>query len=173
VCACGCSNLVTWDSSHRRWYRYRPGHYRQPATYKDAAWLRRTYANGQTTWEIAAACGVNHSTILKFMRKYGIARRSRSESRMNRHLGQANTAWKGGVAQWPYSKNWTELANTIRDRDRWTCQDCGECRQRWGSALHVHHIDENKLNDAPANLISLCALCHMTRHGAKKEVMLG
>src|SRR5258708_1317664 len=104
-CACGCGALVTWDHSHVRWYRYRADHYRQPARYKDESWLRRNYAAGRTTWEIAAECGVNHSTILKFMRKYGIDRRGRSESRMNRHMGHANTAWKGGVAQWPYSKN--------------------------------------------------------------------
>lgn len=166
LCACGCGGQVTWDRRHARWFRYEPGHYRRPAPYKDQAWLRRKYASGQTTWEIAAECGVNHSTILKFMRKYGIERRDRSESRMNRRMGAANHAWKGGVADWPYSKNWTELARQIRDRDQWACQDCGERRTYWGVSLHVHHIDENKLNDDPANLISLCAHCHWIRHGA-------
>lgn len=171
ACKCGCGMPVAWRSNRQQWYVYVSGHYRQAAAYKDEAWLRRSYADGWTTWEIAEECRVNHSTILKFMRKYGIERRNRSESRRDRHLAEANSAWKGGVAQWPYSRNWQELAQQIRDRDQWTCQDCGECRQRWGAALHVHHIDENKLNDDPANLVSLCARCHMVRHGALKEVM--
>ena len=84
-------------------------------------------------------------------------------------VGERNPAWKGGVADWDYAAGWKVIARRIRDRDGWTCQDCGEQRKRWGHSLHVHHIDGNKLNNDPANLVALCAGCHRTRHS--KEVV--
>jgi len=79
--------------------------------------------------------------------------------------GKNNPAWKGGVADWDYSHDWKAVANEIRDRDKWTCQLCGEQRKRWNGDLHVHHIDEDKLNNHPHNLISLCPSCHHPLHG--------
>jgi hypothetical protein len=36
---------------------------------------------------------------------------------------------------------------------------CGSTRKR-----HVHHRDENPMNNAPANLQTLCASCHRLVH---------
>lgn len=44
----------------------------------------------------------------------------------------------------------------IRERDGFTCQVCG--KQEAG--LHVHHIDYDKANLKPLNLVSLCGRCH-------------
>lgn len=40
-----------------------------------------------------------------------------------------------------------------------SCADCGKQEK-----LDVHHIDENPLNNAPENLVSLCRSCHLQRH---------
>lgn len=40
-----------------------------------------------------------------------------------------------------------------------TCEECGG-----RSRLHVHHHDRNWRNDAPANLVTLCASCHLKLH---------
>lgn len=165
VCKCGCGQSVIWDTSHARWYAYRPGHYRKAAPYKDEAWLRAEYEQKRrTAYEIAAIAGVNRTTITHWMDRFGIKYRDHSEARLGRHVGRLNGQWRGGVAQWPYSPGWKALARRIRNRDQWTCQDCGEQRQRWGVYLHVHHIDGNKRNDSQGNLISLCAQCHRARH---------
>lgn len=42
----------------------------------------------------------------------------------------------------------------VRKRDNYICQLCG----KYGNA--VHHIDYNKLNCNPNNLITLCRSCH-------------
>lgn len=167
LCKCGCGGAVLWNRRKAAWAQYVAGHYRKPAPYKDADWLREQYiTKRRTTDEIAAECAVSKPTLRYYMRLHGIEARSISEARMGRKVGAKNPAWKGGVADWPYSPDWKMLARQIRARDKWTCQDCGEQRKRWGIYLHVHHIDGNKLNNDPANLISLCAKCHNDRHRA-------
>jgi len=142
-----------------------PGHRFQDAPYKHEDWLREEYeTKRRTADEIATECGVVFSTIIVYLKRFNIPRRDRSDSRAGRKVGPLNPAWKGGVAKWDYSSDWKMLARKIRDRDEWTCQDCGEQRVKWGIHLHVHHIDADKTNNDPSNLISLCDECHQERH---------
>lgn len=167
ACKCRCGTAVLWNQRKNRWNAYVIGHYRQPAPYKDEAWLREQYVGRRRpVTQIADECGVAFGTIIKFIDKFQIPRQPIDHSAKG-SPGARNGAWKGGVAQWPYSPDWKALARSIRDRDKWTCQDCGERRIKWGIHLHVHHVDGNKLNNDPANLISLCAKCHRRRHAAE------
>ena len=60
--------------------------------------------------------------------------------------------WQGGISFEPYSTDWTEtLRRSIRQRDNYTCQLCGK-----EPAICVHHIDYDKKNCNPKNLITLC-----------------
>jgi hypothetical protein len=165
LCKCGCGTSTRWLLGKAQWAMYARGHYRQAAPYKDEAWLREQYEERRRTLaEIAAECRVSRSSVNKFAHKFNIVLRDRSESRIGRRRGAANHAWKGGVTERDYVIEWRTIARKIRDRDAWACQDCGEQRKRWGRALHVHHIDRDKLNNDPGNLISLCAACHRRRH---------
>lgn len=66
-----------------------------------------------------------------------------------------NPNWHGGISYEPYSVDWTEdLKMAIRRRDRYTCI-CGK-----EPATIVHHIDYDKKNCDPKNLITLCEKCH-------------
>lgn len=49
----------------------------------------------------------------------------------------------------------------IRERDGYICQLCGCPELECDENLSVHHIDYDKHNDAPENLISLCRRCHV------------
>ena len=67
--------------------------------------------------------------------------------------------WKGGISFEPYSLDWTRtLRRSIRERDHYTCQLCS--KQQEDCAHAVHHIDYNKANCNPDNLITLCNSCH-------------
>jgi len=67
--------------------------------------------------------------------------------------------WRGGTWHNPYSTDWTRtLRRSIRERDHYTCQLCGELQGDY--AFDVHHVDYNKLNCNPENLITLCRTCH-------------
>ena len=78
-------------------------------------------------------------------------------------IGKKNHNWKGGCSHYPLG--WTGLLKeSIRKRDNYICQECGihqdELRGR-NKKLDCHHIDYNKENLNPKNLISLCRKCHL------------
>ena len=66
-----------------------------------------------------------------------------------------------------YSVDWTRsLRISIRERDGYTCQICGE---KQGDNTHaVHHIDYDKNNCNPSNLITLCISCHSKTNTKRK-----
>jgi 5-methylcytosine-specific restriction endonuclease McrA len=73
--------------------------------------------------------------------------------------GEKAYQWQGGKSFIPYSLDWTDtLKRSIRERDRYTCQICN--KPQGDEAHDVHHIDYNKLNCNPKNLITLCRQCH-------------
>jgi len=77
--------------------------------------------------------------------------------------GKDHYNWQGGKSFELYSVDWTKtLKQSIRERDKYTCQKCGE--KQGDSALCVHHIDGIKTNCNPENLISLCRRCHRYVH---------
>jgi len=77
-------------------------------------------------------------------------RRLSESKRLEKHWN-----WKGGKSFEPYPMSFNiKLKKLIRGRDKYTCQICkneGRC---------VHHIDYNKKNCEPSNLITLCRGCH-------------
>ena len=71
-----------------------------------------------------------------------------------------STNWQGGLSLQGYSVGWTAtLRRSIRERDHYTCQLCGKLQS--DKALSVHHIDYDKENCDPKNLISLCNSCNI------------
>jgi len=73
--------------------------------------------------------------------------------------GEKGHNWQGGKSFEPYSIDWTDtLRQSIRERDHYICQLCNkpQCNR-----LHsVHHIDYDKKNCCPENLITLCVSCN-------------
>jgi hypothetical protein len=95
----------------------------------------------------AARAGYRHTPESKA--KIGMANR-----------GENNGMWEGGVSREEYpagfwQKNFRE---SIRERDSRKCRICeGEEN---GKGHDIHHIDYNKRNIDPLNLVALCHKCH-------------
>lgn len=69
-----------------------------------------------------------------------------------------------------YSYDWNDtLKRAIRERDGFTCQ---VCKKEWDEdkdvQFDVHHIDYDKENCNPNNLITLCKSCH-SKTGGQRE----
>ena len=91
------------------------------------------------------------------------ARKKMGKGQKNRFKNPKNHwNWQGGKSFEPYPLGWNNtFKEQIRYRDKYKCQLCGchevECNRK----LDVHHIDYDKENLNPNNLISLCKFCHM------------
>jgi len=75
--------------------------------------------------------------------------------------------WEGGKSFEDYSPQFNErLKEQIRKRDSYRCQECFRHQSELGRRLDVHHINFDKKNCKPENLIALCASCHnQTKYG--------
>jgi len=83
-------------------------------------------------------------------------------------IGEKNPSWNGGISFEPYSVDWTEtLRRSIREKDRYVCQICN--KQQGDRAFCVHHIDYNKKNNNPYNLITLCFSCHLKTNFSREN----
>ena len=81
--------------------------------------------------------------------------------------GENHVFWQGGKSFEPYSVDWTNtIKRAIKERDKYTCQICGEQED-----LVVHHIDYDKKNSNPENLVTLCRSCH-TKTNFKRDYWL-
>lgn len=69
--------------------------------------------------------------------------------------GEKHPSWNNGSSFEPYSTDWTNtLKRSIRERDHYICQLCLK------DGYPVHHLDYNKKNCNPNNLITLCVSCN-------------
>ena len=58
----------------------------------------------------------------------------------------------------------TLLKRLVRQRDRYLCQLCGK-----PESLDVHHINYDKMDNRPDNLVTLCRSCHMKTTAPKRR----
>ena len=69
----------------------------------------------------------------------------------------------------PYPRFWTEkLKRQIRKRDAYLCMMCDRHQDEFSCSHSVHHIDGDKNNCDPNNLISLCNRHHRIVEGSGK-----
>lgn len=90
--------------------------------------------------------------------------------------------WKGACLLKNKSyrgQDWTETSANIRRRDCHACKSCGMTQEqhteKWDQALEVHHkipfheFTDHKRANRPANLVTLCKVCHMKADRAIKQ----
>jgi hypothetical protein len=93
---------------------------------------------------------------------FGIKHTEATKNKLKQYRGERASGWKGGITDMPYADDWTKtLKRSIRERDNYTCGICKRKQDKGDKiTFHVHHIDYNKLNCNPINLITLCITCH-------------
>lgn len=125
--------------------------------------------HGDICWKCICDCG-NTSTPLTGNITSGVAkscgciREEKATARFREMSGEKHPCWRGGNKGYLYPREvWTEeLRESIRNRDDRRCQypDCHFTDAGANRKLHVHHIDRDKKNCKPYNLVSLCISHH-------------
>jgi len=69
--------------------------------------------------------------------------------------------WQGGLSKLPYPIIFNnKLKTEIRERDNYKCKKCNITEKENKQLLDIHHIDYNKTNCKPENLVSVCHKCN-------------
>ena len=92
-------------------------------------------------------------------------RKNISLSHIGLYAGSKHPLWQGGSKE--YTSEWTSgLKESIRKRDKYRCHLCHSTKNK--RKFDVHHIDYDKKNCKPNNLITLCLSCHV-KTNTKRE----
>lgn len=78
-----------------------------------------------------------------------------------KNYGIGNGNWQGGISYEPYCPIWQdkEYKEDIKLRDGYKCLN-PYCDSKKSNDLVIHHIDYNKKNCGPNNLITVCKSCN-------------
>jgi hypothetical protein len=158
-------------------------HWRERKPFWNKEWLFTEYIiNNRSTSDIAKQFDITDSSIIHWLKKHKIKRRSISAARAVKHWGspgsknpmfgkkdELSSNWKGGICperQKLYSSlEWKNARRTVMLRDECLCKRCGkDIKDR---EMHIHHIipfsnKKHQLN--PDNLVTLCRNCHVFVH---------
>lgn len=90
-------------------------------------------------------------------------RKKISEARKGKRCGTDHYQWRGGPSIRGYCWVWhnTEFKESIRQRDNYQCQNPYCWNKSITRKLDIHHIDYNRKNCHPLNLITLCRSCNI------------
>ena len=92
----------------------------------------------------------------------GKSRSQKTKDKIREALkGDKSNFWVDGRSFEPYTDEFNnQLKELIRLRDGYKCQRCGCPEIEQSRRLSVHHIDYDKKNCKPNNLIALCVGCN-------------
>lgn len=103
---------------------------------------------GKPVWVVPIARDSAHCCSMECSKKW----------RKMSYRGDGNPNWRDGIGKEPYSFDFdNKLKYQIKVRDNFTCQLCSYADR---NKLATHHIDYDKENSNPNNLITLCRSCN-------------
>lgn len=91
-------------------------------------------------------------------------RECRDEWLSENYCGEKHHSWKGGDVK--YGGRWWEVRQLARERDNYTCQNCGVTEAELDQNPHVHHVEPIREFENPQNahtldnVVTLCPSCH-------------
>ncbi len=165
ICSKGHCHFITWSD-------WKGGHrcpYCSKVAKLDIEYVRHAFS--ETGYTLLSSEYINNSTKLKYKCSSGhINYTSFAAWTMGKRcptcyklsmFGPGNPSWKGGKSFEPYCEIWKdkEYKQSIRDRDGNRCLN-PYCDSKNPKDLTIHHINYDKKNCKPSNLITICRSCN-------------
>jgi len=158
----------TWEAKHKSlsdrlvWNKGKGGYHVSPAKPDDARRYHVPWNKGKTkeTDKRIKAVAKAREGGRNPVHKPGVKEKI-SKSLMGRYGGEKNPAYIDGRNSIPYTPEFRKVRDRIRAHDGYKCQLCGVPERECKRKLDVHHIDDDKSNNAMGNLVSLCMMCHL------------
>lgn len=122
--------------------------------------LSKEYINSYTKLEYICSKGHKHNISWDDWQQHTRCPTCANIRTSIRISGSGHPNWKGGSSYEPYCSVWKdkEYKKDIRDRDGNKCLN-PYCNKK-SDKLHIHHIDYDKKNCCPSNLITVCNSCN-------------
>ena len=155
-CECGCGELAKAGN------RFINGHNMRGVQLSEEHRKNLSIAlKGKYTGEKASGYGRTGKKCPNYGRHPSEETRKKlSIAKIGKYLGKNNPSWKGGISLNLYPQEFNSaLRRQIKERDNYTCQNL-ECETE-SPMLCIHHIDYDKKNNSPENLITLCISCNV------------
>ncbi len=112
-------------------------------------------------------CGVSFKIIPALLdKKKYCSKLCANRAHRAKMKGPGNGRYLHGRSEERYSADFRALAPDIRTREGLRCFLCHVTQAANGKDLDVHHIDYDKDNNEPLNLVALCPTCHGAMHGS-------
>lgn len=143
--------------------------------YTNAEWLRNQIITLNKTYaQVAREFGYNTSTLKKWGKKHGLPKKGGGYFNIGRipwNKGVTDERQVNALRQYHHcgrrkDKILKEDTCQYRKRNTGVCAICGKT-----DGVEVHHIDENRSNNLPSNLITLCESCHQRVHSRNLQTI--
>lgn len=140
---------------------------KQPrATCSKVCQYRLVSKSGQRRVErVCKNCSKTYSTIPCF-RKVFCSKKCLYDH-LSKRIGEKNPAWRPVGEKSSYRSLRLSVRKEIMDSG-YVCEDC----LQKNDVMEVHHVDKNRHNDDPSNLVVLCKPCHANRHKGERAYNL-
>ena len=130
--------------------------------------LSSAYKTNKTLLEYR--CPKGHEHFISWL-KWKQGRRCRACSYISRglcHSGPNSPWWKGGISCEPYCPIWQdkEYKEDIKARDAYRCLN--PCCDITSNKLVIHHVNYNKKDCSPKNLITVCNTCNLRANHSRE-----
>lgn len=166
ICKRGHKTTTTLDNwRHNHNCKYCVGNAKHTVEFIRAEFAKKGYTLLSTVYnnrheKLKYRCKRGHVHYMSYGKlKYG---RKCPTCMREDNTGSGHWNWKGGISKEPYCQEWTKsLKTSIKKRDGYKCLNpCCLRKTGYAAVLVIHHIDGDKKNCRPENLITLCRSCH-------------